>query len=184
MRGVFPLDGFHVSSRLARFIRANPFEVRVDHDFDAVIEACAAPAEGRRQTWINSTIRELYGALFQRGFCHTIECYQGDELVGGLYGISLGGAFFGESMFHRVTDASKVALAHLVARLIRGGYALLDTQFVTPHLATLGAVEWPKTLYRQKLEAALDREASLDRSLTLSGEEVLSIIRAAQRRDP
>ena len=136
--GVFPLDGFHVPARLARFIRSDPFEVRVDHDFGAVIDACAAPAAGRRKTWINSTIRSLYGELFQRGFCHTIECYQGGELVGGLYGVSLGGAFFGESMFHRVTDGSKVALAHLVARLIRGGYVLLDTQFVTPHLATLG----------------------------------------------
>lgn len=154
-RGIIPLDGLTVSSRLARTVKSGRFEIRMDHDFDAVIDGCAAPAEGRDSTWINARIRRLYGALFQMGHCHTVETWRDGRLVGGLYGVSLGGAFFGESMFHRETDASKVALVHLVARLTTDGFRLLDTQFVTPHLATLGAVEVPRNRYQRMLEAAL-----------------------------
>jgi leucyl/phenylalanyl-tRNA---protein transferase len=129
-----------------------------DRDFNAVIAACAAPAPGRENTWINDTIRGLYGELFRRGNCHTVECYLDGTLVGGLYGVSIGQAFFGESMFHRATDASKVALAHLVARLKRGGYRLLDAQFVTNHLATFGAIEIDRALYQTLLAQALSEE--------------------------
>lgn len=154
-RGIIPLDGLTVSSRLARTVKSGRFEIRMDHDFDAVIDGCAAPAEGRHSTWINARIRRLYGALFRMGHCHTVEAWRDGRLVGGLYGVSLGGAFFGESMFHRETDASKVALVHLVARLATDGFRLLDTQFVTPHLATLGAVEVPRNRYQRLLDAAL-----------------------------
>lgn len=154
-RGIIPLDGLTVSSRLARTVKSGRFDIRMDHDFDAVIDGCAAPAEGRHSTWINARIRRLYGALFRMGHCHTVEAWRDGRLVGGLYGVSLGGAFFGESMFHRETDASKVALVHLVARLKADGFVLLDTQFVTPHLATLGAVEVPRNRYQRLLEAAL-----------------------------
>jgi leucyl/phenylalanyl-tRNA--protein transferase len=154
-RGVIPLDGLCISRRLARTVRADRFEVRVDHDFEAVIDACAAPAPGRRTTWINRRIRKLYGDLFAVGHCHSVEVYDGPALVGGLYGVDLAGAFFGESMFHRASDASKVGLVHLVARLRRGGYRLLDTQFVTEHLTSLGAVEVPRRDYHRLLEAAL-----------------------------
>lgn len=154
-RGVIPLDGLKVSSRLARTVRSDIFDVRVDHDFEAVIAACAAPTPGRDKTWINETIRSLYGALFARGNCHTVEVYREGRLVGGLYGVKLGRAFFGESMFHIERDASKVALVHLVARLRAGGFTLLDTQFVTPHLASLGAVEVPRKAYHKLLSEAL-----------------------------
>jgi leucyl/phenylalanyl-tRNA---protein transferase len=154
-RGVLPLDAFHVSRSLAKRVRSDVFEVVADRDFAAVIEACAAPAPGRENTWINATIRDLYGRLFAAGNCHTIEAYQDGRLVGGLYGVSLGRAFFGESMFHHATDASKVALAHLVARLRRGGFRLLDAQFVTRHLATFGALEIDRALYRTLLADAL-----------------------------
>lgn len=154
-RGIIPLDGLTVSSRLARTVKSGRFEIRMDHDFGAVIDGCAAPAEGRDSTWINARIRRLYGALFEMGHCHTVEAWRDGRLVGGLYGVSLGGAFFGESMFHRETDASKVALVHLVARLTADGFRLLDTQFVTPHLATLGAVEVPRNRYQRLLAAAL-----------------------------
>ena len=154
-RGIIPLDGLTVSSRLARTVKSGRFEIRMDHDFQAVIDGCAAPAEGRDSTWINARIRRLYGALFEMGHCHTVEAWRDGRLVGGLYGVSLGGAFFGESMFHRETDASKVALVHLVARLTADGFRLLDTQFVTPHLATLGAVEVPRNRYQRLLAAAL-----------------------------
>ena len=130
-RGIIPLDRFHVPDRLARTVRSDRFTVAVDRDFDAVIDGCAEPAPGRTRTWINVRIRNLYRKLYERGDCHTVEVYDGDELVGGLYGVSLGRAFFGESMFHTVRDASKVALVHLVARLKAGHYRLLDTQFVT-----------------------------------------------------
>ncbi|MDP2801914.1 MAG: leucyl/phenylalanyl-tRNA--protein transferase [Phreatobacter sp.] len=158
-RGIIPLDGLTVSSRLARTVKSGRFEIRLDHDFEAVIAACAAPADGRDQTWINARIRRLYGALYQMGHCHTVEVWREDRLVGGLYGVSLGGAFFGESMFHRETDASKVALVHLVARLTADGFRLLDTQFVTPHLATLGAVEVPRNRYQRLLAAAVPLQA-------------------------
>src|SRR5438477_8283905 len=129
-RGVVPLDGFHISRRLARTVRSDRFEIAIDRDFDAVIDACAAPAPGRGKTWINGRIRRLYGELFRRGHCHTVEARRGRQPLDGLYGVSLGRAFFGESMFHFERDASKVALVHLVARLKVGGYRLLDAQFL------------------------------------------------------
>ncbi|KPF72070.1 leucyl/phenylalanyl-tRNA--protein transferase [Bosea sp. AAP35] len=155
LRGVIPLDRFHLSTRLARTVRADRFEVRVDGDFDAVIAACAEPRPDRPETWINHRIREIFGALFRIGHVHTVECWRDGALVGGLYGLALGGAFFGESMFHRETDASKVALVHLVARLRLGGYSLLDAQFQTAHLAQFGTQEVPRAAYRGLLERAL-----------------------------
>jgi leucyl/phenylalanyl-tRNA--protein transferase len=159
LRGIIPLNGFHVSSRLARTVRATPLVVRIDRDFDAVIEGCAEPAPGRRRTWINARIRKLYRALYTIGHCHTVEVYDGDALVGGLYGVSLGCAFFGESMFHRTRDASKIALVHLVARLRAGGFILCDTQYVTGHLGTFGAVEVSRERYQRLLQDALVGEA-------------------------
>jgi leucyl/phenylalanyl-tRNA--protein transferase len=155
-RGVIPLEGFRVAKRLARTVRSDVYTVRVDQDFDAVIEACAAPAEGRDRTWINARIRDLYGQLFDMGYSHTVEVLREGRLVGGLYGVSIGAAFFGESMFHTERDASKVALVHLVARLRRAGYRLLDTQFVTDHLAQFGAYEVPRRAYRKLLRDAID----------------------------
>jgi leucyl/phenylalanyl-tRNA--protein transferase len=178
-RGIIPMDGFHVPSRLARTIRSGEFEIRIDSDFDAVITGCAAPAPGRRQTWINSRIRDLYGRLFDAGRAHTVEAWKDGTLAGGLYGVSLGAAFFGESMFHRERDASKVALVHLVARLRAGGYRLLDTQFVTAHLARFGAVEVPRARYRLLLDDATDREADFFRLPAdpgPSGEKVLALL--------
>jgi leucyl/phenylalanyl-tRNA--protein transferase len=154
-RGIIPLDRFHVPGRLARTVRSDCFTVRVDHDFDAVIAGCADPAPGRARTWINGRIQQLYRKLYERGDCHTVEAYAGDELVGGLYGVTLGRAFFGESMFHRARDASKVALVHLVARLKAGGFRLLDTQFVTDHLRIFGATEVSRPAYHKLLDAAL-----------------------------
>jgi len=151
-RGIFPLDRLAIAKSLAKTVRSDRFEVLADRDFDAVIEACA----DRDKTWINAEIRRLYGELFARGHAHSVEAYEGGRLAGGLYGVSLGGAFFGESMFHVARDASKVALVHLVARLRLGGFQLLDTQFVTPHLAGLGAVEISRDAYRRRLTAALD----------------------------
>ncbi|TBW33651.1 leucyl/phenylalanyl-tRNA--protein transferase [Siculibacillus lacustris] len=155
MRGILPLDGFHLGRRLARTVRSDRFEVVCDRDFDAVVDGCAAPAPGREGTWINAEIRRLYGELFARGHVHTVECRRDGRLVGGLYGVRLGGAFFGESMFSRETDASKVALVHLVARLVAGGFTLLDTQFLTSHLGRFGAFEIPRRTYRARLRAAL-----------------------------
>ena len=154
-RGIIPLGGLHVSSRLARTVRTERFAVVCDRDFDAVIDGCAEPQPGRPRTWINARIRRLYRALFEIGHCHTVEVYDRDELAGGLYGVSLNGVFFGESMFHRARDASKVALVHLVARLRAGGFRLLDTQFVTDHLATLGAIEVSRQQYHKLLAEAL-----------------------------
>jgi leucyl/phenylalanyl-tRNA--protein transferase len=176
-RGIFPLEGFHVPARLARTVRTTPFTVHVDRDFDAVIEGCAQVARGRDRTWINARIRALYRQLFDIGHCHTVEVYDGEALVGGLYGVSLAGAFFGESMFHRARDASKIALVHLVARLKAGGYTLLDTQFVTPHLATFGAVEIERPRYHRLLDAALAHDAdfaALPVDRPLSGPEALA----------
>jgi leucyl/phenylalanyl-tRNA---protein transferase len=175
-RGVIPLDRFHVPSRLARTVRSDLFTVVVDRDFDAVIDGCAEPAPGRTRTWINSRIRNLYRKLYERGDCHTVEVYDGKELVGGLYGVSLGRAFFGESMFHTVRDASKIALVHLVARLKAGQYRLLDTQFVTAHLKTFGAVEVPRPAYHKLLDSALVGEADFGALATdqpVSGDAVL-----------
>jgi leucyl/phenylalanyl-tRNA--protein transferase len=158
-RGIIPLDRFHVSSRLARTVRADRFTVAINRDFDAVLDGCAEPKAGRPRTWINARIRALYRKLYDRRHCHSVEVYdEHDVLVGGLYGVSLGRAFFGESMFHRERDASKVALVHLVARLRAGGFKLLDTQFVTDHLKTFGAVEVPRRQYHKLLEAALGGE--------------------------
>lgn len=154
-RAVFPLDSFLVSRSLAKTVRSDRFEVVVDRDFDAVIDACAAPAPDREKTWINGDIRRLYRELFDMGFAHTVECWREGELVGGLYGVALRGAFFGESMFHRERDASKVALTHLVARLRAGGFHLLDTQFMTEHLRSLGAIEISRKTYHRALEEAL-----------------------------
>ena len=154
-RGIIPLDRFHLPERLARTVRSDRFTVFVDRDFDAVIDGCAEPKPGRTRTWINRRICNLYRKLFERGDCHTVEVYDGDRLVGGLYGVSLGRAFFGESMFHRARDASKVALVHLVARLKAGRYCLLDTQFVTEHLRTFGAIEVSRSAYHKLLDAAL-----------------------------
>jgi leucyl/phenylalanyl-tRNA--protein transferase len=158
-RGIVPLDAFHVPARLARTVRTTRFSVVCNRDFDAVIDGCAEPAPHRARTWINPKIRSLYRGLFDIGHCHTVEVYDGAALIGGLYGVSLGRAFFGESMFHRATDASKIALVHLVARLKAGGYRLLDTQFLTDHLKTFGAIEVPRARYHRMLEAALTADA-------------------------
>jgi leucyl/phenylalanyl-tRNA--protein transferase len=155
LRGILPLDAVTVPKRLARTIRQQKFEVRVDSDFEGVIAGCAAPRAGRRTTWINSKIRELYGELFRMGFCHTVETWMDGRLVGGLYGVHLGGAFFGESMFSTETDASKVALVYLAARLVYGGFTLLDTQFVTDHLRQFGAIEVRRLEFQKLLGAAL-----------------------------
>ncbi|MCZ7656511.1 MAG: leucyl/phenylalanyl-tRNA--protein transferase [Xanthobacteraceae bacterium] len=181
-RGIIPLDGFHVPARLARTVRADAFRVVCDRDFDSVITGCAAPKAGRSRTWINARIRALYRGLFERGHCHTVEVYDAaDRLVGGLYGVSLGRAFFGESMFHEARDASKVALVHLVARLRAGGYRLLDTQFVTDHLKIFGAVEVPRRQYHRLLEGALTGNAdftALPPGVPLSGAEALRMATA------
>ncbi|MGR9142425.1 leucyl/phenylalanyl-tRNA--protein transferase [Rhizobium leguminosarum] len=156
LRGVLPLDHFHVSKSLAKAVRKKPFEIRFDHAFDEVIAACAQETSGRPSTWINKTIRSLYSTLFDMGHAHTVEAWEGDELVGGLYGVSLGSAFFGESMFSRRTDASKICLVHLVDRLRERGFTLLDTQFTTEHLKTFGAIDVPKADYALMLSAAME----------------------------
>ncbi|AUW42150.1 leucyl/phenylalanyl-tRNA--protein transferase [Rhizobium leguminosarum] len=156
LRGVLPLDHFHVSKSLAKTVRKKSFEIRFDHAFDEVIAACAEETSGRPSTWINRTIRSLYSTLFDMGHAHTVEAWEGDELVGGLYGVSLGSAFFGESMFSRRTDASKICLVHLVDRLRERGFTLLDTQFTTEHLKTFGAIDVPKADYAVMLSAAME----------------------------
>jgi leucyl/phenylalanyl-tRNA--protein transferase len=162
-RGVMPLDRFHVSRRLARTVRSDRFEVRVDSAFSAVVSACAAPRIGRMETWINEPIQQMCEALFERGVGHSVESWLGGRLVGGLYGLALGGAFFGESMFSIERDASKVALTHLIARLKVGGFRLLDTQFLTEHLSGFGAEEIPKAEYVRQLAAALAVDADFGR---------------------
>jgi leucyl/phenylalanyl-tRNA--protein transferase len=162
-RGVLPLDHFHVPRRLARTVRADRFQVCVDTAFDQVLDACAAPAPGRRKTWINARIRRLYRELHVRGHCHSVEAWRGGKLVGGLYGVTLKRTFFGESMFHRETDASKVCLVHLVARLKAGGFKLLDAQFLTEHLATFGAIEIERAEYQRRLGEALEGNADFYR---------------------
>jgi len=180
LRGIIPLGGFRVASRLARTVRSDAFTVTVDRDFTAIIDGCAAPQPGRDDTWINRRIRELYIGLHDIGHCHSVEVWQDGALAGGLYGVSLGRAFFGESMFHRVRDASKVALVHLVARLLAGGYELLDTQFVTDHLRSFGAIEVPRLRYRALLDDALQSgEAAFDAlpmHRPVSGAEALAMI--------
>lgn len=153
-RGVIPLDRFHIPTRLKRTVRADAFEVRINTAFDAVLDACAASGPGREDSWINAPIRRLYVELNARGHAHSVECWRDERLVGGLYGVTLGGAFFGESMFSLERDASKVALVHLVARLKRGGWRLLDAQFLTGHLRQFGAVETPQGAYLGMLRAA------------------------------
>jgi leucyl/phenylalanyl-tRNA--protein transferase len=178
-RGIIPLRGLHVSSRLARTVRGDRFRVTVNAAFRRVIDGCAAPAAGREETWINHRIRDLYAALHDMGHCHSVEVWRGGDLVGGLYGVSLGRAFFGESMFHHERDASKVALVHLVARLIAGSFTLLDTQFVTEHLKSLGAVEVPRARYLALLDAALKGTAdfaTLPTDRAVSGREALEIL--------
>ena len=154
-RGILPLDRVHIPKRLARTIRKGGFEVRIDRNFEEVIEGCAAPRSGRRSTWINARIRNLYRELFVLRHCHTVEVWQDGQLTGGLYGVHLGHAFFGESMFSRARDASKIALVYLIARLKYGGFTLLDTQFVTGHLARFGAIEVSREEFQRFLEAAL-----------------------------
>ncbi len=178
-RGIFPLDGLIVAKSLAKTIRSDRFEMRVDSDFDAVIDSCAASYPDREKTWINHRIRRLYRQLFDTGRVHTVEAWRNGTLAGGLYGVHLGGAFFGESMFHRETDASKVALAHLVARLRLGGFSLLDAQFVTPHLASLGAIEIPKENYRRRLAEAMTQRGDFwvwPKARVVSGAEVLAAL--------
>lgn len=177
-RGVFPLDGFHVSARLARTVRSGRFQVSVDADFAGVVEACAAARPGRPETWINQPIQHLYERLHHSGRAHSVECRLDGQLVGGLYGVSLGGAFFGESMFSTERDASKVALVHLIARLIVGGYRLLDAQFMTRHLAQFGAEEISRAAYRRRLAEALAVEADFSR-FAGSGQEALQAISQA-----
>lgn len=154
-RGVLPLDGFHMSRSLRRRLRSGMYEVSVNQAFEAVIDGCA----DRPETWINATISALYADLFRLGRAHSVEVWEDNDLIGGVYGVALGGAFFGESMFSRRTDASKVALAYLVDRLRQGGFALFDTQFITDHLASLGAIEIPRETYHRLLGNALSVHA-------------------------
>ena len=178
MRGVIPLEGFRIASRLARTVRSDDFTVTANTAFKAVIAGCAAPQEGREDTWINRRIRDLYLGLHELGHCHSVEVWQDGDLAGGLYGVSLGRAFFGESMFHRARDASKVALVHLVARMIAGGFELLDTQYVTEHLRSFGALEIPRRRYRALLDKAVTGEPADFMRLPprFSGAEALAII--------
>lgn len=160
-RGIIPLDGLKISHSLRKSVRRRLFEVKIDHDFSAVIAECAAKSPGRNSTWINGRIKALYTQLHRMGCCHSVECWQDGRLVGGLYGVRIGAVFFGESMFSRVTDASKVALVHLVARLNYGGFRLLDAQFVNPHLETLGAIQMPRADYHRVMEPLLAVDADV-----------------------
>ena len=176
-RGIIPLDAFHVPRRLGRVVRQNVFTIRCDTAFEDVMRGCAESSDKRPNTWINDEILELYGGLFARGAAHSVECWHEGELVGGLYGVSLGSAFFGESMFSRVTDASKVALVHLVARLRYGRYRLLDTQFLTPHLAQFGGIEITRARYHRLLAEALRYRGVFPRDLP-AGAGVLGVAAA------
>jgi len=155
LRGIIPLDDFHISKSLAKTIRRAPFDIRYDTAFEQVMDGCAAPAPDRPTTWINAKIRSLYATLHSMGHAHCVEAWEGDELVGGLYGVSLGSAFFGESMFSRRTDASKICLVYLVERLRKRGFVLLDTQFTTEHLKNFGAIDVPKSRYEKMLARAI-----------------------------
>jgi leucyl/phenylalanyl-tRNA--protein transferase len=172
-RGVITPASFHLPRRLRRVVRSGRFDVRIDTAFAATLDGCAEPAPGRRSTWINARIRRLYTDLHRLGHCHSVECWREGRLVGGLYGVRLGGAFFGESMFSRETDASKVALAHLVGRLVAGGFTLLDTQFVTGHLQRFGAVEVPREEYQRQLDAALRLQGDFFRMPSIVAPEAL-----------
>ena len=158
LRGIIPLEGFHVSKSLQKAIRKAPFDIRFDTAFDQVVEKCAEAADDRPSTWINQQIKDLYGALHRLGHAHSVEAFEGDELVGGLYGVTLGSAYFGESMFSRRTNASKICLVHLVERLRERGFTLLDTQFTTDHLVTFGAIDIPKAEYGVLLDRAMESE--------------------------
>ncbi len=176
-RGILPLATAHVPKRLARTVRTTRFKVTIDQAFDSVIDGCAAPRPGRRTTWINQRIRQLYGDLFRLGHCHTVEVWDGGQLVGGLYGVALGGVFFGESMFSTARDASKIALVHLIARLIGGGFTLLDTQFVTDHLRQFGTIEVDRADFHRELESALMVRAEFEALPdNLAAEQLLAII--------
>ena len=177
-RGIIPLDGLHIPRRLKRTIRKNVFDVRCNTACREVMKACAAPgpAPGRDNTWINDQIMDLYGTLHDKGFVHSVECWHENDLVGGLYGVSLGGAFFGESMFSRERDASKVALVHLVARLRHAGFILLDTQFVTEHLESLGAIEIPREEYHHRLDEALQIPATFYSGPSEGAEDALAAL--------
>jgi len=177
-RGILPLDGFHMSRSLRRTLKHELFETRCDSAFGEVVRGCAEPRPERPRTWINEEIVQLYTALFHLGFAHSVECWHEGMLVGGLYGVALGGAFFGESMFSRVSDASKVALTQLVARLKLGGYRLLDTQFVTPHLERFGAIEIPRRQYHRALAAALEIDAYFPGE-PLAGAAVVSLLQSS-----
>ena len=178
-RGIIPLETFHIPGRLARTVRADRFSIAVNRDFEAVLDGCAEPQPGRARTWINARIRTLYEKLYNIGHCHSVEAYEDGALAGGLYGVCLGRAFFGESMFHRSRDASKVALVHLVARLRASGFVLLDTQFVTDHLKTFGAAEVSRRQYHKLLEAALVGEADFTAlRRTMTGVEALQYAQA------
>ncbi|MBY9067151.1 leucyl/phenylalanyl-tRNA--protein transferase [Hyphomonas sp. WL0036] len=159
LRGILPLNAFHIPKRLKRRVCQDPFRVSFDTAFTRVVEACGEPHDNRPNTWINSAIINLYSALHRQGYAHSVECWDGDQLVGGLYGVSLGGAFFGESMFSRAPDASKIALVHLVARLIDRGYVLLDAQFHNPHLEQFGLLEISRDDFKGRLKAALKIDA-------------------------
>ena len=184
-RGVIPLQGFHVPKRLARTVRQHPYQIRVDSAFEQVVAECAAARADRPDTWINRPIERLYKELFMRGHAHSVECWKDGALVGGLYGVAHGAAFFGESMFSRERDASKVALVHLVARLVVGRFFLLDTQFLTEHLSQFGAVDIPRQDYRRRLRKALEYEADFYRFPAYAdGEAALAAINPGSVRSP
>lgn len=183
LRGIIPLDAFHIPKRLTRTVKREAFEIRTDADFEQVIDQCAAARGGRGETWINRRIRRLYGELFDLGHVHTVEAWRDGQLVGGLYGVSLGQCFFGESMFHLETDASKVALVHLVARLIAGGYQLLDTQFQTDHLSQFGTREIERETYKAMLALAVGLNPSQNvwDGLHLTGQQAINTIEHAKK---
>lgn len=179
-RGILPLNGFHIPKRLRRTLRNSHFRISIDTMFNEVVGYCAAPAPGREETWINDGIRSLYADLHTQGYAHSVEVWDGDILAGGLYGVSLGSAFFGESMFSTRTDASKLALVHLVARLNAGGYTLLDTQFTTDHLENFGVVTIKRDAYLDKLEKALECFGDFyEMDLNLPPDRILELAQSA-----
>jgi leucyl/phenylalanyl-tRNA--protein transferase len=180
LRAVLPLDAFHLPKRLARTVRSGHFEVSADTAFVDVLRACAEPRPGHPESWINEPIVDLYTELHRRGHAHSVECRRDGELVGGLYGVSVGAAFFGESMFSRERDASKVALVHLVARMLKGGFRLLDCQFMTEHLRGFGAIEVPREQFRTLLAGAIGEPATFYRELG-AGEDPCSLVQASTR---
>ncbi|EGF90380.1 leucyl/phenylalanyl-tRNA--protein transferase [Asticcacaulis biprosthecium C19] len=185
MRGVLPLDAFHIPSRLARTVRKDDYTVRIDSAFQQVIELCAEESVNRTSTWISHSIQALYQALFARGLAHSVEVWREGQLIGGLYGVAIGGAFFGESMVSRATDASKIALVHLVARLKAGGFKLLDCQFQTEHLSQFGVLEIEKAGYLTLLAAAVDLKADFyDLPSTATGKDVMRLLAPGKKLEP